>query len=245
LDSTLIWLVHALDDQIRYPVSFGQVPAGAQDLTAQYGGLRADSLQEDETYTYWVLKGDVWGVVSTQPGKVLVTDAELAAGEVAVSRDSIFISAYSHAQKTQAIDLWVNVKGVASFGRLGVVSVRQPTTSNNPIVSWRVTQSGVADSLIAAIGLVNAQQYQAQGILWEVWSVDSTGGTVQYGKNNVIRSPLVLGQQIPGTRVFVEYPSSGLERNKDYYVWIANKDWDGQKRLRSTSGYAWATFKTW
>ena len=70
-----------------------------------------------------------------------------------------------------------------------------------------------------------------------------TGST--YGKTDVIRSPLVTGQQFPGMRVFTVYPALGLRRNQDYYLWIANKTWDGIGRLRSTPGYGFVTFKTW
>jgi hypothetical protein len=35
------------------------------------------------------------------------------------------------------------------------------------------------------------------------------------------------------------------EKGKQYYLWIANKDWDGVNRTRSTSNYAFATFLVW
>jgi hypothetical protein len=63
-------------------------------------------------------------------------------------------------------------------------------------------------------------------------------------KHNVISPPLLSGQQLNNTKEFVEYPVEGLQRNKTYYVWIANKDWNGVGRLRATPYYAYATFKT-
>jgi len=92
---------------------------------------------------------------------------------------------------------------------------------------------------------VPAQQYQPWGTVWEVFSEEAGAQFPVFGKNNVIASPLTLGQSIVGTRAFTAYPPSGLKRNKDYYVWIATASWDGSKRLRVTPYYAWATFRTW
>jgi hypothetical protein len=60
----------------------------------------------------------------------------------------------------------------------------------------------------------------------------------------VINAPLVAGQSFPETQIFVDYPAEGLARNRTYYIWIANKLWDGEGRIRVTSYYAYATFNT-
>jgi hypothetical protein len=133
----------------------------------------------------------------------------------------------------------------STTGRLAFINVQRSSTSNHPIITWIIRQDGVTDTLIAAMGVVNAGQYQAAGNLWEVWSVDSSGTQPVYGKKNVIYGPVVAGQAFPETRVFVEYPAEGLQRNKTYYVWIANKDWNGQRRDNATNYYAHATFQTW
>jgi hypothetical protein len=245
LDSSLVWLIHAGGNSIHYPVTFGELPPGAQDLTSQYGGNSLDRLVEDETYTCWVLKEDVWNQVSATVNKPLRVDQSLTAAAVEIHNDTVFVNSRSHTQSLRTIDLFVNVKDVKIFGRLGSIEVQQSATSNNPVVTWKITQIGVTDSLISAMGVVNAQQYQAAGNLWEVWSEESVGGQSVLGKKNVIRGPVVLGQLFSETRVFVDYPAEGLQRDKDYYVWIANKDWDGQGRLRATPNYAFATFHTW
>lgn len=245
LDSSLVWLIHAGGNGIRYPVNFGQIPPGAQDLTSQYGGASLDRLVEDDTYTYWVIKEDVWSQVSANVNKSLRVDQSLTAATIEVDNDTVFVNSRSHAQQIQAIDLFVNVSEVRPTGRLGVIDVRQSSDSNNPIVSWMIIQPGVTDTLIAALGVVNAQQYQAAGNTWEVWSEESSGGQPVYGKKNVIQGPVIMGQSLAETRIFVEYPAAGLERNQDYYIWIASKDWDGQRRLNSTNFYAHATFHTW
>lgn len=245
LDSTLVWLIHAGDNNIHYPVTYGQVPTGAQDLTAQYGGKRLDQLEEDLGYTFWVLKEEAWKSLASSANKQLRVNTGAAAAPVETRGDTVFIHPLSHTQKGDTIDVFVNVKEVKPTGRLGVINVRQSRDSNNPIITWQIIQSGVTDTLLAALGLVNAQQYQVTGNLWEVWSEESSGGQPVYGKKNVIRAPVTMGQPISTTHVFAEYPARGLERNKDYYVWIANKDWDGRRRLNSTNFYAHATFRTW
>lgn len=53
-----------------------------------------------------------------------------------------------------------------------------------------------------------------------------------------------MGDTFEGTHVFSEFPENGLERNKTYYIWIANETWDGANRLRFADGYAYATFST-
>lgn len=245
LDSTLVWLIHAGGNNIRYPVTYGQVPAGAQDLTSQYGGKRLDRLGEDLTYTYWVLKENAWSAVSGNANKRLYVNTNSSTAAVETRGDTVFINPLSHTQKSEAIDVFVNVKDVKPTGRLGIINVRQSSDSNNPIVTWKIIQPGVTDTLIAALGVVNAQQYQVAGNLWEVWSEESSGGQPVYGKKNVIRGPVIMGQPFSETHVFAEYPATGLERNKDYYIWIASKDWDGRRRLNSTNYYAHATFRTW
>ncbi len=57
--------------------------------------------------------------------------------------------------------------------------------------------------------------------------------------------PVVAGQVFDGTHIFVKYPVNGLQRGRDYYIWIANKDWDGESRLRVTNFYAYVTFHTY
>ncbi|MCI0691428.1 hypothetical protein L0337_05405 [candidate division KSB1 bacterium] len=245
LDSSLVWLIRTDGNNIRFPVSFGQLPQNAQDLTGQYGGRKLDRLVEDNVYTYWLLKAEAWSQISANPNRPLVLDPNLTTTIAEVRRDTVFLSSMIHIQKTRPLDVFVNIRDVRSLGRLALISVQQPAVNPNPIIMWEIMQSGVTDSSIAVIGLINAQQYQESGKVWEVWSVDSTAGQTLFGSKNVIRTPLMIGQAFPETRVFVEFPAEGLERNRDYYLWIANKDWDRQGRLRSTNYYAYTTFRTW
>jgi hypothetical protein len=54
-----------------------------------------------------------------------------------------------------------------------------------------------------------------------------------------------MGDEVPGAKTFTPFPPGGLTKGKQYYLWIANKDWDGVNRTRSTSNYAFATFLVW
>lgn len=245
LDSTLVWLISAADDEIRFPATFGQVPAGAQDLTEQYGGQRLERLVEDNIYTYWVIKAEAWRQIASLQNRTLILDQSPGAANVAARNDTVFLSPMVHTQENQPLDVFVNIRDVRPLGRLGLISVHQPTLNPNVMISWSIAQPGVTDSSISVLGLINAQQYQETGKVWEVWSVDSTGGQTVFGGKNVISSPLALGQQLGETRVFIEFPAEGLQRGTDYYFWMANKDWDRQGRLRSTNFYAYVTFRTW
>lgn len=243
LDSTLIWLMYKENDGIRYPVQYGQLQNGAQDLTTQFGGIKISELIEDSVYTIWVIKQNVWNSLSALPNKTIVADSSISEMFVVVN-DTIKVSNSVHTQVTKNLDNYINVYDVAAFGRLGSIKIEKPTTSNNPLISWTIVQSGVTDTLLAAIGIAEGNQYSSASSIWEVYSEITENGVTFYGKHNVIPGPLPSGQIVNNTKVFVNYPADGLERNKTYYIWIANKDWDGVNRLRATPNYAFATFKT-
>ncbi|MGE5430591.1 MAG: hypothetical protein ACM3QX_05935 [Syntrophomonadaceae bacterium] len=246
LDTSLIWLIYQPGNAIHYPVRYGTLPTGAQDLTSQYAGVHMDSLAEDARYTYWVLKEDVWNQLSQSKGKVLQVDPSLAAATVKTYADSLKVSPYSLTLKTQNIDVFINISDVTVFGQLAELNVIQPKTSNNPTITWTITQSDVKDPLVSALGITEGNQYNENKIVWEVWSEEpGTNGKMVYGKKNLIGSPVVAGQQYAGTKVFNQYPAEGLKRNTDYYFWIANKNWDGSGRFLFTPNYAYVVFHTW
>lgn len=243
LDNSLIWLIYKAGDGIHYPVKYGELQNGVQDLTSQYGGATIPELIEDSTYTFWVLKENVWNILTSNPEKVISLDTLLTETYL-IQNDTIKLAPSVYTKKTQQLDNYINIYEVSPFGRLGTISVEQPTTSDNPKIKWKIIQSGVTDTLISAIGIAEGSQYSSTSSVWEAYSEVDEGGTILYGKHNVIPSPLVIGQNLDNTKIFVEYPAEGLKRNQTYYIWIANKDWDGVNRLRATSYYAYATFKT-
>lgn len=243
LDNSLIWLMYKENDGIHYPVEYGQLQNGAQDLTTQFGGTKIPELIEDSVYTIWVLKQNVWNALSSLPNKTLVMDTVITELYVVVN-DTIKVSNSVYTQLTKNLDNYINIYDVAAFGRLGTLHIEKPTTSNNPLISWNIIQPDVTDTLIAAIGIAEGNQYSSASSIWEAYSEITENGVTFYGKHNVIPGPLNSGQILDNTKVFVTYPDDGLARNKTYYVWIANKDWDGVNRLRATSYYAFATFKT-
>lgn len=243
LDNSLVWLIYKSGNDIHYPVQYGQLPNGVQDLTSQYGGSSIPELIEDSTYTIWVIKEDVWTVLTTNPGKIITIDSALTQISSIVG-DTIKLSASVHTQKTQNLDNYLNIYEISTFGRLGIIGIEQTNTSNDPKLSWTITQPEATDTLIAAIGIADGSQYSSSASIWEAYSEVTENDTLFFGKHNVIPSPLIAGQNLSDTKVFVEYPIDGLQRNKTYYVWIANKNWDGVGRLRSTPFYAYATFKT-
>lgn len=243
LDNSLVWLIYKSGNDIHYPVQYGQLPNGVQDLTSQYGGSSIPELIEDSTYTIWVIKEDVWTVLTMNPGKIITIDSALTQISSIVG-DTIKLSASVHTQKTQNLDNYLNIYEISTFGRLGIIGIEQTNTSNDPKLSWTITQPEATDTLIAAIGIADGSQYSSSASIWEAYSEVTENDTLFFGKHNVIPSPLIAGQNLSDTKVFVEYPIDGLQRNKTYYVWIANKNWDGVGRLRSTPFYAYATFKT-
>ncbi|HEX2866393.1 MAG TPA: hypothetical protein VHO03_05095 [Ignavibacteriales bacterium] len=244
LDSTLVWLVYAPGNSLHFPVQFGSLPPGAQDLTSKYGGKKADSLSEDVQYTYWLMKEDAWNQVKTASEKNLTVDSSLSTSSVVVAGDSVRVTPMSFARVTENLDVFVNITSVESLGGLADITVTQSQKDNYPVIRWKIKKSDVTDSTISVIGLNEGNQYTATGQKWEVWSVDSSSGKKVYGKNDVIPSPLALGKNIPGTQTFVEFPAEGLKRGIDYYLWIANKSWDQQGHTRFTQYYAYAVFHT-
>jgi hypothetical protein len=244
LDTTLIWIIHIPEDDLRFPVKYGDLPDGAEDLTSHYGGTTLDSLIEDSSYTFWVMKEEAWLKVANENGKILLQDTSSTSSSVTIINDSIFVGSGAHAQLFTYQDVYINLNNIKPVGRLANIFIEQPRTSNNPIISWEIKQSEVIDTLVAAVGIIRGQTYNAERKLWEVYA-DTTSEISEYGKINIIETPFICGQSFDGTRVFVKYPDGGLKRNEDYYIWIANKDWDGVGRRRSTNYYAFITFHTW
>ncbi|MEW6654234.1 MAG: hypothetical protein AB1394_12320, partial [Bacteroidota bacterium] len=244
LDASLIWLVKSGAEDIRYPVKFGDIPPMSQNLISQFGGSQLDSLVEDNTYTYWVLKGKLWNQISQYKGKVLLADKNLPAESFEIKGDTVKISQYSFVAETKSIDVFTNIKNLQLFGRLGKIKIEQAVNNKGPKISWEVTQSGVTDTRLSAIGIVMGQSYSQTNQIWEVWSDETVAGVRVYGKKNLISAPLYAGSLFSGTRVFQKYPEEGLIRNKDYYIWIANSSWDGKTHGRTANGYAFAYFRT-
>ncbi len=243
LDSTLVWLVRVPGNNLRFPLTFGQLPQGAQDLTTSYGGKPLSKLTEDKSYTFWVLKDEVWTQVAQTPGHVIVPNAAQGAPPVQSRNDTVFVSAFSHTQLTSRLDVYVNIKELKLFGRLADISVQMTDTCNRPWVSWRIRQSGVTDTLLSAIGVVMGGQYDVDLVVWEMVSQVGSGPDTVYFKHNVIRGPMQMGGLSPNT--YVSVPFIELIRGQDYYIWMANKDWNGESRTRSTNFYCFATFKVW
>ncbi len=198
LDTSLRWLIRNPGDNIRYPVTFGQLPSGAQHITSDFGGQAITQLAEDVVYTFWVMKDDVWLQVSSETGKALVADTD-ATDPVRVQGDTIYISSLSFSQLIDTIDVFVNTKNPSSRGRLADLTVVETDTSNDAIITFEIKQSGVTDTLIATIGICeDTPVFNVNKVFWEVLSIDTVGGTPVYRTKNVIASPVLTGQPIPG-----------------------------------------------
>jgi hypothetical protein len=243
LDTSLVWLVYGAGNGVRYPVTFGNLPAGAADLTTQYGGTPIARLKEDNQYTFWVMNDNAWGQVSSQRNKKLVVDS-VTTNLVRVQGDTIYVNETSHAQYSELLDVYINIKDVIQFGKLGKIGITKSDTSNSPLITFQVTQAG-ADSAVSAMGIVYGGIYNVNAVVWEMISKDVQPDTTIFWKNDVIRSPLMAGQRVAGTETFVELAPDGLKRGLSYYLWMANKNWDQQTRLRSTPNYAFTTFTVW
>lgn len=245
LDSTIIWLIKSNNNDIRYPVTYGESPEGTQNLTSQFKGETLDSLSEDFTYTYWVIKGNLWDQIAQYSGKTLTEDSTLAAGSFVVLGDTLRLSSENFTLASIQIDLFTNITNLQQFGQLGKIQIYQAVDFRGPKISWKIAEAGVPDSLLAAIGIVMAQRYSALNQIWEVWSEENSPNGNIYGKKNIIPGPFYAGATFAGTKVFQEYPQEGLMRNKDYYIWIARSNWDGKTHARTAKGYAYAYFRTW
>jgi hypothetical protein len=241
LDSSLVWLIKTDDNELEYPVTVGELPDNAVDLTADYGGDAIDSLLEDNDYTFWVMKQQAWEKVSSYDGGKLYVDSTMAEGNVVRNQDSISVSNYVHTQFSKKLDVFVNVEGLSTFGQLGEIFVNE-TRSNRPIINWEKYGDNVVDSAISVIGICEGQQHNSETTVWEVYSVSTEDEDTVYGKANIIEPPVNVGETFSNTREFVEFNLEGLERDKSYYIWIADSTWNGEDRLRFAEGYAYATF---
>lgn len=244
LDSTLQWLVHTDGNNLRYPLEYGVVPEGAVDLTSQYGG-EFESLIEDSNFTFWVVKAEGWDTIKNNTGKTLLQTEIDSAKES--NQDTLFIDNYNYLKKSFRIDIYTNIdtNSIKLRGGLAKINLIETDTSNSPVVTWEIIDDDFNDSLISATGICEGVSYDPTKIVWEAWSVDTVDGETMYGSKNVIRQPLIMGQDLPGTRVFTQFPEQGLERNKNYLFWIAGEGWNGEDHLRFTKYHAYITFQTW
>jgi hypothetical protein len=243
LDSSLIWLIYLSGDQIRYPVKYGQLPTGAQDITTNYGGEFLPEMVEDSMYSFWVMKQADWNQISSNQNKFLTLDSSITS--IISEGDTINLPPRNYTQLIIPLDNYINIKDIVRRGRLADLFVEQPTTDNNPIISWNIKQPGVTDTLISVIGICAAGQFEPGKLVWEVYSAVDSGGITYYGKHNVIRGPLKTGDQFEQTFVFTEYPENGLERDQTYYLYIANKDWNGEDYDRAANYFCYMTFNTY
>jgi hypothetical protein len=192
------------------------------------------------------MKEDAWTALNQLPGprgKPIVVDSA-AATLVRMRNDTIVVSAASFVSLSRRVDVYINIGDFRAFGRLAEISVTETDTSHRPVVSWQLRTPG-GDSLISAIGIVRSQEYDVANVQWEMISRITQPDTTYYWIHNVIRSPLLMGDHFANTVTFTEYPAGGLERGYVYMIWIANKDWNREGRVRSTPNYAYATFIVW
>ncbi len=263
LDSTLIWLVHSPSDNMGgEPLKYGSLPAGAEDLTAQFGGHHLDSLREDSNYTFWVMKADAWQQVQSQRNMPIVVDTAAPMSgvkgtnsPVLTQGDTVFVSHWSSSVQKKRIDLYINISNIKGYGILcldpntykSYLTITPTNTDNNPIVTFKIVQAGVKDTAVAAFGMTEGDGYDINNIVWEVLTIDSTkiGTLLYYRSLDIIPSPIKCGQTYDRTQVFTQYPPNGLQRNKIYTFWIATKDWDGISHLRSSKYHSYITFQTW
>jgi hypothetical protein len=244
LDSTLVWLVRSGGNTLRYPVTYGVLPQGAQDMTALYGGTTSPLLEEDNTYTFWVMKDDAWSQTAALRNTTLCVDSSGGA-PVRIQQDTVFVRQESFMSVSRRLDVYINIREVRAFGRLGILSVLDSDSTSTPVVTFRITQAGLTDTAVSAIGVVDGTLYDVTKVVWEMISREVLPDTTIYWKNNVIRSPVWMGETVPGTVTFVSFPAEGLQRGHSYYLWIANSGWDQVNRGRATPGYAYATFVVW
>jgi len=224
-------------------ISFGTVPAGAQEISTTYGGTPITRLREDEVYTIWVLKANAWAEISSQPGKQLRVDT--VSSSIVVNRnDTLYVNPSAHAQFSDTVDLYTNIYNINQRSSFATFTLQETDTSDNIIIRWRVTQSGVTDTLLTAMGIVAAAQYNVNAVVWEVVSKEQVGDSAVYWSKNVIRGPVLAGESFAGTETFVSLPATGVERGKAYYLWIAQKEWDQVRRDRFAPYYAFITFNT-
>jgi hypothetical protein len=189
------------------------------------------------------MKQDDWNQISSQQNKYLTLDSTVAS--IVTNGDTISLPPKNFTLLVTPLDNYINIKEITRFGRLADLFVEQPTSDNNPIISWDIKQAGVSDTLISVIGICAANQFTSSALVWEVYSIHDSAGVTYYGKRNVIAGPLKTGDPFDQTFIFTEYPEGGLERDKTYYLYIANKDWNGEDHGRTVNYYCYVTFNTY
>jgi hypothetical protein len=81
-----------------------------------------------------------------------------------------------HTQRTQELDNYINIFEISTFGQLGTINIQQTNEDDHVKLSWTISQAGVTDTLIAAIGIADGNQYTAASSIWEAYSEIDDGG---------------------------------------------------------------------
>lgn len=144
LDSTLLWIMAADDNTISSFVSVGD--GEDSDLVSQYGGTPRDSLEDGETYTFWMAERDVM-------------DASL---------DPSSFDGFNFTDTTVTLNLMLNGRSLG--GEEVEISVRrdQTLTGTRYIVEW--TPAGIP---FRQIGITQGRVGGFTDLVWHVVQPDS------------------------------------------------------------------------
>lgn len=144
LDATLLWIMTADDNTISSFVTVGE--GGDPGLVTRYGGTPVDSLQDGETYTFWMAERDVF-------------DASL---------DPSSFDGYNFADTTVTLGLMLAGR---SLGGVDVeISVRRDQTLSGTryILEWTP-----ADVPFRQIGITQGRVGSFTDLVWHVVLPDS------------------------------------------------------------------------
>lgn len=210
LDGTLAWLrVGAMDTMNSY-VSFGQGTSLAQ-LQA-FGGVLADSLDPDSTYTFWVATKTAY-------------DARLDPAHPAVN-------AFTLGDSTIVASYWLKGQAGGEGGTASpVYRIRirrdQRYLGETYTIYWTPTTAAFRN---CALRLGSTGGYDA--LLWMITTV---------GTNDNIRPPVVLGVAPTGVTEGTAYIQGSMIPGTVYTLWMSNRNWVGTFALNAR-GYAFFRF---
>jgi hypothetical protein len=210
LDGTLAWLRTGTADSMNSYVTFGKSTDLAHLQT--FGGVLADSLDSDSTYTFWV--------------------ATKAAYDARFDRTNPSVNRFTLAESTLVASYWLKGQAGGEGGTASPVyriRIRRDQTvlADKYTIFWTPTTSAFRT---VALRMGSTGGYD--NLSWLV----SISGTV----DNIL-PPVVLGVPPGGVNEGTAYAQGSMVPGTVYTLWMTNRNWVGTFALNA-KGYAFFRF---
>ena len=214
LDSTLVWLQTATDNDISSAVTFGA--SSDRSRVTSYGGTPADSLDSDVQYTFWVATKEAF-------------DARLDTSKRTVNPSSF-------ADSICSVGYWLKGQSGGEGGTSNPIvriKIRRDQTLEGEkfTIFWTPATS--------AFNRLAVRTGSTGGWTDLLWHINTPTGTT----DNIL-PPVVIGVPPAGVIEGTPWGDNVFVNGTTYTIWMANRNWNGVSFTLTARGYAYFRFSS-